>query len=145
MEDQQRVVLFLCTHNAARSQMAEALLHHHAADRFEAHSAGLEPSGVHPLAIEVMQEIGVSLAEHRSKNVSEYLGKLPVHYAITLCRDVETRCPRLWPFVLQDVLSWPMEDPMAAAVSDRERLAAFRRVRDAIDFRIREWLTEACQ
>lgn len=142
MKDQQRVVLFLCTHNAARSQMAEALLRHYAADRFEAHSAGLEPSGVHPLGVEVMQEIGISLAEQRSKNVSEYLGKLPVHYAITLCRDVETRCPRLWPFVIRDVLSWPMEDPTAVPGSKRERLAAFRRVREAITLRIREWLRE---
>ncbi len=142
MDERKQIVLFLCTHNAARSQMAEALLRHRAGDRFDAYSAGLEPTAVHPFAEQVMNEIGLSLDGHLSKNVSEYLGKLPVDYAVTLCHDVEARCPRLWPFVLRGVLPWPFEDPSAATGSVEGRLEVFRRVRDAIDARIKQWVAE---
>jgi arsenate reductase (thioredoxin) len=74
------VVLFLCTANSARSQMAEALLRKHAGDRFEVHSAGLEPAGIHPLTIQVLDEAGIDLQGQRSKSVKEYLGKLAAHY-----------------------------------------------------------------
>lgn len=142
MDGRMTVVLFLCTHNAARSQMAEALLRRRAGGRFDAYSGGLEPTAVHPLAERAMNEIGVGLEGHRSKNVAEYLGKLPVDYAVTLCKDAEDRCPRLWPFVLREVLSWPFDDPSATAGSEEVRMEAFRRVRDGIDERIREWLLE---
>src|SRR5207342_1749488 len=73
-------VLFLCTGNSARSQMAEALLRRHAGDRFEVYSAGLEPKGIHPLTIRVMNEIGIPLEGHRSKSIDEFLGKVSVRY-----------------------------------------------------------------
>lgn len=135
-------MLFLCTRNAARSQMAEALLRHRAGERFDAYSAGLDPTEFQPLAERVMNEIGVPLDGHRSKNLSEYPGRLGVNYAVTLCREAEAHYPRLWPFVLRDVLSRPFDDPAAARGSEQARLDAFRRVRDGIDERNRQWVAE---
>lgn len=134
-------VLFLCTGNSARSQMAEALLRHHAGDRFEVYSAGLEPKGIHPLTVRVMEELGISLKDHRSKSLEEYLGKLPVRYAITVCENAEQQCPRLWPFAVNR-LSWRFPDPAAAEGTEAERLQCFRQTRDGIDRRIQQWLAE---
>lgn len=135
------VVLFLCTGNSARSQMAEALLKHYARDRFEAHSAGLEPRGLHPMTIRVMEEIGISMAGHRSKSVSEFLGKVPVRFAITVCERAEKSCPSVWPFTLLR-LFWPFEDPAEFSGTELEQLERFRAVRDEIDERIVRWLKE---
>lgn len=134
------IVLFLCTANSARSQIAEALLRRRAGDRFEVRSAGLEPNGIHPLTYRVMDEIGVSLEGHRSKPLSEFLGKVSAQYVIFVCENAERACPRIWPFAIRTAC-WPFADP-AAAVSERERLECFRRVRDAIDARIDAWLDE---
>jgi arsenate reductase len=135
------VVLFLCTGNSARSQMAEAFLRHYAGERFEVCSAGLEPRGVHPLAIRVMSEIGIDLSGHRSKPLSEFLGKISVRYAIIVCEQAERSCPRIWPFTLQR-LFWPFEDPAAGRGPDEQKLKCFRAVRDRIEERIQRWLTE---
>ena len=137
----QPVVLFLCTGNSARSQMAEALLRHHAGDRFDIHSAGLNPQGIHPLTIQVMQEIGLSLAGHRSKSVDEYLGKFPVRYAITVCENAERECPRLWPFAVNHI-SWRFADPVATEASSGDQLSRFRETRDAINLQIQQWLND---
>lgn len=142
MNKRKKVVLFLCTHNAARSQMAEALLRHRAGYDFEAYSAGLDPTAVHPLTERVMGEIGVPLEGYRSKHVSEYLGRVGVDYAVILCRDTESYCPRLWPFVLREVLSWPFPDAAAVRGSEQTRLDTFRRVRDEIDEKIHHWIAE---
>lgn len=133
-------VLFLCTHNSARSQMAEGWLRHLAGDRFDAFSAGLEPTGVHPLALEAMAEVGVDIGAQRSKALSEYLGKQQFAYVITVCGNAEERCP-LFPGETVR-LHWPFDDPAAARGSVEARLAAFRRTRDLLRARLESWLNE---
>ena len=133
-------VLFLCTGNSARSIMAEALLRHYADDHFEVHSAGLEPKGINPYTLRVMNEVGLDVSGGRSKDVMEYLGKVHMGYVITVCSNAEERCP-IFPFSTQR-LHWPFEDPAAFEGSDDEKLAKFREVRDRIDQRIRAWLGE---
>jgi len=134
-------VLFLCTGNSARSQMAEAFLRHYAGDRFEAYSAGLEPKGIHPLTVRVMEEIGIPLTGQYSKDVSEYMGKLHFGYLITVCANAEDRCPTTFPGVGQR-LHWTLDDPAAVEGTDEIKLAKFREIRDQIDRRIREWLEQ---
>lgn len=135
-------VLFLCTGNSARSQMGEALLRKYAGDRFDVFSAGLEPKGVHPFTVQVLQEIGLPLDGHTSKHVREYMGKLHFGYLITVCSDADQNCPAVFPGVGQR-LHWSFEDPAEATGSDEERLQKFRDVRDRIDRQIRNWLAEA--
>ncbi len=134
-------VLFLCTGNSARSQMAEAFLRKYGGDRFEAHSAGLEPKGINPLTVRVMNEAGVDMSGQASKGVETYLGKLHFHYLITLCDDAEKNCPATWPGVNQR-LHWSFEDPGAFEGSDQEKLAKFREVRDRIEDQIKSWIAE---
>jgi len=133
-------VLFLCTGNSARSQMAEALLRRYASDHFDAHSAGLEPKGLHPYTRRVMDEIGVDLSGHRSKDVTEYLGRVHFGYVITVCDNAEENCP-IFPFGTIR-LHWSFEDPARFEGTDVARLAKFREVRDLIDARLRAWLAE---
>ena len=132
-------VLFLCTGNSARSQMAEAFLRHYAGDRFEAYSAGLEPKGINPFTVRVMEEIGIPLTGQYSKDVREYMGQLHFGYLITVCANAEERCPTTFPGVGQR-LHWAFDDPAAVEGTDEDKLAKFREVRDQIDRRIREWL-----
>ena len=132
-------VLFLCTGNSARSQMAEAFLRMHGGDRFDAYSAGLEPKGINPLTIQVMQEAGVDISGQSSKGVGEYLGKGLFQYLITLCDDAEKNCPTIWPGVNQR-MHWAFDDPAAATGTDEEKLAKFREVRDSIEQMIEDWL-----
>ncbi len=122
-------VLFLCTGNSARSQMAEGLLREMAGERFEVLSAGTNPSGVNPLAIEVMQEIGIDISRHRSKNVQEFLGK-PIEYVVTVCDRAKESCP-IFPGTYK-FLSWSLDDPAAVNGTQEEKLLAFRRIRDEI-------------
>ncbi len=130
-------VLFLCTHNSARSQMAEGLLTAWAGDRFEAHSAGTVATEVRPLAIEAMAELGIDISGHRSKSLTEYLGQ-PFDYAITTCDEAREACP-FFPGAARQ-LHWSFDDPAAATGSEPDRLAVFRRVRDEIGQRIRSEL-----
>jgi len=130
-------VLFLCTHNSARSQMAEGFLRRLAGDRFEAQSAGTEETTVNPFAIRVMAERGIDISKHRSK-VYEGLMDKPWDYLITVCDDANERCPFI-PGV-EKRLQWSFEDPSRATGSEAERLAVFRRVRDQIEARLTEWL-----
>jgi arsenate reductase len=134
-------VLFLCTGNSARSQMAEGFLRKFGADHFEAHSAGLEPAGVNPFTIRVMEEIGIDMGGHRSKSLTEYLGKVHFGYLITVCSNADKKCPAVFPGMGQR-LHWPFDDPAAAKGSDEDKLAKFREVRDQIEKRIKEWLSE---
>ena len=134
-------VLFLCTGNSARSQMAEAFLRKYAGDRFEAHSAGLEPKGIHPLTIRVMQEAGVDMSGQTSKGFETYLGKLLFQYLITLCDDAEKNCPTTWPGV-SNRLHWSFEDPAANTGTDEDKLAKFRQVRDQIEQKVKAWVSE---
>ena len=134
-------ILFLCSANSCRSQMAEALLRKHAGDRFCVHSAGLEPGEIHPLARTAMEEIGLDLSGQYSKGLDVYLGSLAVHRLIIVCDRAARSCPSVWPGVLERYV-WPFEDPARAEGSEEEKLAKFREVRDAIDRKIQEWLAE---
>jgi arsenate reductase (thioredoxin) len=134
-------VLFLCNHNSARSQMAEALLRHHGKGKFEAHSAGLEISDVNPLALKVLEEIHVDTTGLTPKKVSTFLGRSKIDYAIILCEDFEKACPRLYPFCL-NVLHWPFAAPMSRTDSENAGLERFRSVRDKIQARIIRWIEE---
>lgn len=137
--DKERV-LFLCTGNSARSQMAEALLRKMAGDRFEVHSAGLDPSVIHPMTIQVLQEIGIDASGQYAKPLTTYLGKVHFSYLITVCSKAEQRCP-IFPGIGQR-LHWPFDDPAAFEGSEQDKLEFFRQVRDQIEIRIRQWLFE---
>ena len=132
-------ILFLCTHNSARSQMAEGLLRHMAGDRFEAYSAGTEATHVRPLAIRAMDEIGVDISGQESKTLEHYLRE-PFDYVITVCDDANEACP-FFPGA-SSRLHWSFEDPSRAEGSEEERLAAFRSVRDRIRNRVRAELVD---
>ena len=132
-------VLFLCTGNSARSQMAEAFLRKYADERFEAHSAGLEPKGINPLTIKVMNEVGVDLSTHSSKGVDTYLGKMLFQYLVTVCDNAEKNCPTVWPGV-NHRLHWSFEDPAEFVGTDNEKMEKFRQVRDQIEQKVKEWI-----
>jgi arsenate reductase len=131
-------VLFLCTGNSARSQMAEAFLRQYAGDRFVVYSAGLEPKGIHPFTRQVLAEIGLDMSSQTSKDLGQFLGKVHFGYLITVCANAEQRCP-IFPG-LGTRLHWPFDDPAAIGGNETERLAGFRRVRDEIAARIQAWL-----
>ncbi len=130
-------VLFLCTGNSARSQMAEGWLRHLAGDRFDACSAGTHPSAVNPLAIAVMRERDIDISHHRSKSLNEFLGQ-PFDFVITVCDQAAEACPT-FPGPARR-RHWSFPDPAAAPGDEAERLVAFRSVRDALEARMREWL-----
>ena len=134
-------VLFLCTGNSARSQMAEAFLRKYAGDSFEAHSAGLEPKGVNPFTIQVMKEAGIDISGQSSKGVDTYLGKVLFQYLITVCDDAEKNCPSTWPGVSQR-MHWSFEAPAAFEGTDEEKLEKFREIRDQIEQRAKTWIEE---
>jgi arsenate reductase (thioredoxin) len=134
-------VLFLCTGNSARSQMAEAFLRAYGGDAFEAYSAGLEPKGMNPFTVRVMNEIGFDLDGQYSKGVDQYLGKVLFQYLITVCDQADKNCPVVWPGVNQR-MHWSLEDPAAVKGPDEVKLAKFREVRDQISQRVQEWVAE---
>lgn len=123
------VVVFVCTHNSARSQMAEGYLRARYGDRYEVHSAGTEQTHVRPLAIEVMQEWDVDLSGHHSKTL-DALDDVAKDYVVTVCDNAREACPVVP--ARKAVLHQSFEDPSAATGTDDERRAVFRRVRDAI-------------
>ena len=130
-------VLFLCTGNSARSQMAEGYLRAVAGDRFEALSAGVEPKRLNPLAVEAMSEIGIDISGQKSKDVREFLGQA-IPYVITVCDNAREHCP-IFPRTYK-FLHWSLDDPAAAKGAQDEKLAVFRRVRDEIARKIDEEL-----
>lgn len=132
-------VLFLCTGNSARSQMAEAFVRAKAPGSVVPYSAGLQPAGVNPLTERVMAEIGISMEGQRSKSVSEYLGKMHFGYVISVCHSAEQQCAHLFPGVGKR-LHWDIPDPAAVEGTEEEKLAAFRQARDEIERRVSEWL-----
>lgn len=134
------LVLFLCTGNSARSQMAEAILRSRVGDRFEAASAGMDPKGVNPLTVRVLEEIGLPTDVLTSKPSSQFMGKVAVRYAVIVCERANQSCPRIYPFATR-TLYWPFEDPAAFEGTEQERLDKFREVRDLIAVHINEWLT----
>ena len=131
-------VLFLCTGNTARNQMAEAWLRKYAGERFEVYSAGLEPSVVSPFTIQVMQEAGVDMSAARSKGLDEFIARLHFGYLITVCSQAEEKCPIFPGMGVR--LHWPFEDPAAFDGTPEQKLSRFRQVRDAIEAQVKSWI-----
>ena len=130
-------ILFLCTGNSARSQMAEGLLNHLSRGEWKVQSAGIFPSYVHPLAIRVMEEIGIDISQQTSKSMDPFINE-KFDYIITLCDHAAQFCPT---FSGQGKrLHWPLDDPAAAIGTIEERLGVFRRIRDEIKRKIEELL-----
>ncbi|MBN1148490.1 MAG: arsenate reductase ArsC [Anaerolineales bacterium] len=131
-------VLFLCTANSARSQMAEAFLRKYAGDRFEVFSAGLEPHGVNPYTIRVMEEAGIDMSAHTSKSLRQFMGQVHFGYMITVCGNAEKNCPIFPGMGVR--LHWSFEDPAAFDGDDEAKLQKFREVRGLIESRIQGWV-----
>jgi arsenate reductase (thioredoxin) len=137
-------VLFLCTHNSSRSQMAEGLLRARGGGRYAVFSAGTEARSVHPLAIRAMAELGIDISEaagHRAKSMTEFYSQPPMDLVITVCDEAAETCPH-FPYARRQQ-HWSFPDPSAATGSEEERLAVFRTVRDAIAARIATLLSAA--
>jgi arsenate reductase len=133
-------VLFLCTQNSARSQMAEALLRHHAGDRFEVYSAGYNVGQeVHPYAVEVMEEVGIDISDQYPKGLRTYMGKMGFNYSVIVCARAEKDCPKTFPGV-GTRLVWVFDDPRGEDVPEEEMLEKFREIRDEIEQKILDWL-----
>jgi arsenate reductase len=132
-EAAQQRVLFLCTHNSARSQMAEGLLRHFGGDRFEVHSAGTEATQVRPLAIRAMYELGIDISGQQSETLERYLDQ-PFDKVITVCDQANEACPVF--FGARARLHWSLPDPSLATGTDEVQLSVYRAVRDAIRTRI---------
>lgn len=142
MDETPMLVLFLCTHNSSRSQMAEGLLRARGGKRFDVKSAGTHPRVVHPLAIRVMREIGVDISEaagYRAKSLDEFRGQ-PIDLVVTVCDEAAEECP-FFPGARRQV-HWGFPDPSAAQGTEEERLMVFRAVRDAIAARVEAFLRE---
>jgi arsenate reductase len=135
-----RRVLFLCTHNSARSQMAEGLLRQLAGDRFEVMSAGTEATFVRPEAIAAMADLGVDISGQESETLDRYLGE-PFDYVVTVCDAANEACP-VFPGA-KNRPHWSFRDPSRATGSEEERLGVFREVRDEILARIEQELVPA--
>ncbi|MCX5725386.1 MAG: arsenate reductase ArsC [Nitrospirae bacterium] len=131
-------VLFLCTGNSARSQMAEGWLRHLAGDRYEVFSAGTHPVGLNPGSVEAMAEVGIDISQHRSKSAMEFAAT-PLDYVVTVCDRAKETCP-LWSGNTT-LIHWSFDDPAAVADAEGRRLA-FRRVRDEIASAIRQFLAD---
>ena len=130
-------VLFLCTHNSSRSQMAEGLLRARGGTRYQVFSAGTHPRTVHPLAIKAMAELGIDISEqagHRAKGIEEFESEPPMDLVVTVCDEAAEECPYFPRARRQE--HWGFPDPSAASGTEAERLAVFRQVRDAIAARI---------
>jgi arsenate reductase len=132
-------VLFVCTENACRSQMAEGFLRHHAGDRFEAFSGGAQTGELNPTAVKVMKEVGIDISGHSSKDVGQFLGQ-NFHYIIRLCDTIREKCPVLPGAIWY--LDWSFEDPAAVEGTAAEKLAAFRRIRDQIGEKAVEFVAQ---
>jgi arsenate reductase len=136
-------VLFLCTHNSSRSQMAEALLRTRGGDRYAVFSAGTQPTQVHPLAIRALAELGIDLsaaAGYHAKPLTEFIRQPPMDLVVTVCDEAAEACPSFPNARRQE--HWGFPDPSAATGSEDERLAVFRRVRDALAARIAQFLRD---
>lgn len=135
--NEKKRVLILCTGNSARSQMAEGLLRHFGGDKFEVESAGVVSSFVRPLAIKAMRKIGIDISKHRSKSVDEFKDQA-FDYVITVCDNAKETCP-FFP-TNSKLIHWSFDDPAEAEGSDEEQLAVFRRVRDEINEKLRQFI-----
>ncbi len=134
-------VIFLCTGNSARSQMAEAFLRKYGDSEFETYSAGLEPKPLNPFTVQVMQEVGIDVSGQKSKGIKMFLGTMLFSHLVTVCDDAEKNCPTVWPGVRYR-LHWSFDDPAALEGSDEQKLAKFREVRELIEKQIKVFLVE---
>jgi arsenate reductase (thioredoxin) len=134
-------VLFLCTQNSARSQMAEGFLRDLAGDRFEVYSAGIDPTDeTHPFAVEAMSEVGIDISDQYPKGLRTYLGKEFFNYLIIVCARAEERCPKTFPGV-GTTFSWIFEDPRRdEEIPHDSMLERYRKVREEIELKIKDWL-----
>ncbi len=141
---QKKNVLFVCIHNSARSQMAEAFLNQLCRDEFHAQSAGIEPGTLNPIVVEAMREIGVDISGHKTKSVAEMLqSKQSFAYVITVCDETSAeRCP-VFPGGTTR-LHWGFPDPSSFPGTPEQRLAFTRMVRDAIKLKVEHWCAELC-
>ena len=133
---ERRRVLFICTHNSARSQMAEGWLRHIAGERIDVHSAGTEATQVRPLAVRAMAEVGLDISQQESKTLERYLSQ-PWDYVITVCDEANEACPT-FPGG-RERLHWSFPDPSKATGTEEQQLAVYRQVGDAIRKRIDEF------
>jgi arsenate reductase (thioredoxin) len=132
---EKKSILILCTGNSARSQMAEGLLRHMCAGKYEIHSAGTEPSQVRPEAIEAMNEINLDISGHRSKSIEEFTGK-EIDYVLTVCDNARTNCPH-FPAKTK-LFHQSFEDPAEVSGDEETRLKAFKKTRDEINMYLAE-------
>jgi len=132
-------VLFVCTENSCRSQMAEGFLRRHGGGRFDVYSAGAQPTKLNPTAVEVMQEIGIDISGQHSKDVAQFLGQT-FQYVIRVCDKIREKCPVLPGAIWY--LDWSLEDPALAKGIPAERLAAFRCVRDEIEGNVLDFIAK---
>lgn len=142
MVESKTVVLFLCTGNSARSQMAEAFLRHYGGDRFEVYSAGTEAKGINPYTIRVMDEIGMDIRQQSSDRMGAIAGIRYYNYIITVCRRTEVNCPTGDWALGRYRLNWLFEDPAAVEGDEAKIIEKFREIRDMVEMRIRAWLVE---
>ncbi len=133
-------VLFICVHNSARSQMAEAFLRHMAGDRFEVESAGLEPGKLNPVVVEVMKEVGIDISQNKTKSVFDFFkqGK-QYDYVITVCDESQSSACPVFPGKGARI-HWGFDDPSSFQGSREERIAKTRKVRNQIEAKIKDWL-----
>lgn len=135
---QPKRVLFLCTHNSSRSQMAEGLLRAHGGSAFRVFSAGTQPQIVHPLAIQAMRETGIDISNHTAKGIDLFATEPPMDLVITVCDEAQEACP-FFPNARHQA-HWGFPDPSRVTGSEEERLAAFRHIRDLIKEKIMRFL-----
>lgn len=131
-------VLFLCTHNSSRSQMAEGLLRAHGGTAFQVFSAGTQPRSVHPLAIQVMQEIGINISDHNAKGIDVFATEPPMDLVISVCDEAQEACP-FFPNARHQV-HWGFPDPSRVTGTEEEQIEAFRHIRDLIAAKIKHFL-----
>ncbi|MFP4521125.1 MAG: arsenate reductase ArsC [Fibrobacterota bacterium] len=139
MENNKKKVLFLCTGNSARSQMAEAFMEKHGADFYEVFSAGLKPSSeIFPPVVTVMKEIGMDISDKKPKGVEKFLGKDFFYKVFIVCEKAEKNCPSIFSASSREF--WPFDDPASIKGTEQEILEKCRRVRDEIEKRVTDWV-----
>ncbi|MEN4018246.1 MAG: arsenate reductase ArsC [Methanobacterium sp.] len=126
-------VLFICTHNSARSQMAEGIFSHLYGEKYDVYSAGIDPQGVHPMAVQVMDEIGIDISNYRSKSLKEF-ENMKFDYVVTVCEKAAKTCPIFLGGV--NYFKKSFEDPSALEGTEEERIKFFRKIRDEI----KDWI-----
>ena len=141
---QKKKILFVCIHNSARSQMAEAWLNHFCGEFFEAHSAGLEPGTLNPIVVEVMKEEGIDISHKKTQSVFELLKKgILFSHVIAVCDEASAeRCPIF--AGTGERLHWSFSDPSRATGTQDEKLKKVRQIRDSIKDRIEDWCFQEC-